>query len=48
MSIKRQIVLIYYAAGDIAQTYDPALEETTVNALWPNAVEQGCIAGPIS
>lgn len=34
-----------YAAGDIAQGYDPILEKTTVNALWPNAVEQGLIAG---
>lgn len=33
-----------YAAGDIAQTYDPILEEATVNALWPNAVEQGIVA----
>lgn len=33
-----------YAAGDIAQTYDPILEKTTVNALWPNATEQGMVA----
>lgn len=33
-----------YAAGDIAQAYDPILEETAVNALWPNAVEQGLVA----
>ena len=33
-----------YAAGDIAQAYDPILEETHLNALWPNAVEQGLIA----
>ncbi len=32
-----------YAAGDIAQAYDPILEETTVNALWPNAIEQGMV-----
>ncbi len=34
-----------YAAGDIAQTYDPILEEPAVNAIWPNAIEQGMIAG---
>ena len=32
-----------YAAGDIAQAYDPILEETIVNALWPNAIEQGIV-----
>lgn len=38
-----------YAAGDIAQSYDPLLEKTVVNALWPNAIEQGLIAaGSIS
>ena len=34
-----------YAAGDCAQAYDFALEKPQVNALWPNAVEQGCLAG---
>ena len=34
-----------FAAGDVCETYDPALNEKTVNALWPNAVEQGSIAG---
>lgn len=34
-----------YAAGDIAQTYDPIAQGTAVNALWPNAIEQGMIAG---
>lgn len=33
-----------YAAGDIAQTYDPILGGTAVNALWPNAIEQGMVA----
>src|SRR3989338_1012628 len=33
-----------YAAGDIAQAYDAILEKASVNALWPNAVEQGMIA----
>jgi NAD(P)H-nitrite reductase large subunit len=34
-----------YAAGDITQTYDPIIEEAAVNALWPNAIEQGMIVG---
>ena len=34
-----------YAAGDVAETHDAALGETVVNANWPNAVEQGRIAG---
>lgn len=33
-----------YAAGDIAQTYDPILDRPAVNALWPNAIEQGMAA----
>ncbi|MDP3732268.1 MAG: FAD-dependent oxidoreductase [Candidatus Omnitrophota bacterium] len=34
-----------FAAGDCAETYDFALERYQVNALWPNAVEQGRLAG---
>lgn len=34
-----------YAAGDVAETYDLAWESPRVNALWPNAIEQGRIAG---
>lgn len=34
-----------YAAGDCAEAFDFALEKPQVNALWPNAVEQGCLAG---
>ncbi len=34
-----------YAAGDCANTYDMVLKEQTVNALWPNATEQGAFAG---
>lgn len=34
-----------YAAGDVAQAYDVALEKPEINALWPNAVEQGRCAG---
>lgn len=33
-----------YAAGDVSQTYDPILDKSVVNALWPNAVEQGLVA----
>jgi NAD(P)H-nitrite reductase large subunit len=34
-----------YAAGDVAEAFDIALEDYTVNALWTCAVEQGRIAG---
>jgi len=34
-----------YTAGDVAETYDVALEERSVNALWTCAVQQGKIAG---
>jgi len=34
-----------YAAGDCAETFDVALEQTTVNALWTAASLQGRIAG---
>ncbi|MFC1645564.1 NAD(P)/FAD-dependent oxidoreductase [Candidatus Omnitrophota bacterium] len=34
-----------FAAGDVCETYDPALDKRVVNALWPNAVEQGKVAG---
>lgn len=34
-----------YAAGDCAEAFDFVLEKPQVNALWPNAVEQGCLAG---
>ncbi|MFC1709529.1 NAD(P)/FAD-dependent oxidoreductase [Candidatus Omnitrophota bacterium] len=34
-----------FAAGDVCETYDPALNQRVVNALWPNAVQQGKIAG---
>ncbi len=34
-----------YAAGDVAQTRDVASKESTINAIWPCAVEQGKIAG---
>lgn len=34
-----------FAAGDVAQTFDIAYKNSAVNALWPNAVEQGRVAG---
>lgn len=34
-----------FAAGDCAETYDFSWERHQVNALWPNAVEQGCYVG---
>jgi NAD(P)H-nitrite reductase large subunit len=34
-----------YAAGDVAQTKDLMTGEESINALWPNAVEQGWAAG---
>ncbi|HLD82383.1 MAG TPA: FAD-dependent oxidoreductase [Candidatus Omnitrophota bacterium] len=33
-----------FAAGDCVEAYDFVLEKPQVNALWPNAVEQGCLA----
>lgn len=32
-----------YAAGDVAQTWDFLREEPRINAIWPNATEQGKI-----
>jgi len=34
-----------FAAGDVAETFDIAIEEHTINALWTCAVQQGRIAG---
>jgi NAD(P)H-nitrite reductase large subunit len=34
-----------FAAGDVAQTFDLVYRNSVVNALWPNAVEQGRVAG---
>jgi nitrite reductase (NADH) large subunit len=34
-----------FAAGDVAETFDLAAEEHTVNALWTCAVQQGRVAG---
>jgi len=34
-----------FAAGDVAQTFDLAYKNSAVNALWPNAIEQGRVAG---
>jgi len=34
-----------WAAGDVALTRDIAWGEPRINAIWPMAVEQGCLAG---
>lgn len=34
-----------YAAGDVAEAYDPVRQQGSVNAMWPNAVFQGEAAG---
>ena len=34
-----------YAAGDVAETFDVALETRSINALWTCAMQQGKIAG---
>ncbi|MDP8230179.1 MAG: FAD-dependent oxidoreductase [Candidatus Gorgyraea atricola] len=34
-----------FAAGDVAEAHDIALEENSINAIWPAACEQGRIAG---
>lgn len=34
-----------YAAGDVAETFDIAIENYTVNALWTCAIQQGRTAG---
>jgi NAD(P)H-nitrite reductase large subunit len=34
-----------YAAGDVAEGFDPVREEYAVNAIWPSAVAQGKAAG---
>jgi NAD(P)H-nitrite reductase large subunit len=34
-----------FAAGDVAETLDIAYRDRAVNALWPNAIQQGRIAG---
>jgi len=34
-----------YTAGDVAETRDIAMQERSLNAIWPCAIEQGKIAG---
>ncbi len=34
-----------YAAGDVAQSVDILTGQRTINAIWPNAAEQGTVAG---
>ncbi|MBU4245483.1 MAG: FAD-dependent oxidoreductase [Nanoarchaeota archaeon] len=33
-----------FAAGDVAESFDVALEENSINAIWPVACEQGRLA----
>jgi len=34
-----------YTAGDVSETNDIALEENSINAIWPSACEQGRVSG---
>lgn len=34
-----------FAAGDVVEAYDPFLGEWRINAIWPNAIQQGRVAG---
>jgi NAD(P)H-nitrite reductase large subunit len=34
-----------YAAGDITESHDPLRGKRMMNAIWPNAIVQGCVAG---
>jgi NAD(P)H-nitrite reductase large subunit len=34
-----------YAAGDVAQVYDPVMERATLDLLWPSALKEGRAAG---
>jgi len=34
-----------YAAGDVAETWDSVRQTQRINAIWPNATQQGHIAG---
>ena len=34
-----------FAAGDVAQTHDVVFGDSRINAIWPNAAEQGRVAG---
>ncbi|MFH1227245.1 MAG: FAD-dependent oxidoreductase [Planctomycetota bacterium] len=34
-----------YAAGDVAESFDYLSGERTISAIWPNAIEQGRVAG---
>ncbi len=34
-----------FAAGDVVESHDIALEENSINAIWPAACEQGRVAG---
>jgi len=41
----RTTVADVYAAGDIVETPDPLSGKTRIAAIWPNAIEQGRVAG---
>jgi NAD(P)H-nitrite reductase large subunit len=41
----RTTVADVYAAGDIVETRDPLSGKTRIAAIWPNAIEQGRVAG---
>ena len=34
-----------YAAGDVVECYDLIYEDRKINAIWPNAIEEGFVAG---
>ncbi len=34
-----------YAAGDVVEAFDPVLGKPRIAAIWPNAIEQGRVAG---
>ena len=34
-----------YAAGDVAQVYDPTMRRATLDLLWPSAIKEGRAAG---
>jgi NAD(P)H-nitrite reductase large subunit len=34
-----------FAAGDVAETHDISSDESSLNAIWPCAIEQGRVAG---
>jgi len=46
INMRQETALVdIYAAGDVALSYDLLEEKYTHNAIWPNATEQGAVAG---